>query len=329
MRTILAASTVSVLFFLNCGPSDRTLKLQEAARTMIGTVPESVPGAQDTKEQIALGQKLYNDTILSADQTISCNSCHHIENNGPGVDSMRVSTGIRGQTGNRNAPTVWNAGFHVAQFWDGRAKNLEEQAGKPILNPIEMGMPGEADVIDRLRNSRDYPDLFRAAFPDDPNPLTYTNLTRAIAASERTLITSDRFDRFIKGDVNALTGRELKGFSLFLELGCISCHNGPLIGGNSFRRLGGVVAYDNVTDTGRFAITGVDADRFVFKVPSLRNIAVTGPYFHDGSRPDLENAIATMGRLQLGKNLNRLEIAYIADFLRTLTDPRLQRPEAR
>ncbi len=315
---ILAALVLFVI--IGCGPSKRTRYLHESAITMVGPLPETAGKKSDTAELVKLGERLYFDTILSANDSVSCNSCHRVDNLGAGVDGGRVSAGVGGKEGNRNSPTVLNAALHTAQFWDGRAKDLEAQAGGPILNPIEMGMPNERFVEQKLAKHNEYPALFRKAFPGEPAAIRYNQITRAIAAYERTLVTSDRFDDFMRGNINALTGRELKGFALFMEIGCISCHNGKLLGGNTFRKVGGVIPYDNLTDLGRYSITKSDADKYVFKVPSLRNIELTAPYFHDGSRPTLESAILTMAQIQLGKNLNRLEVAYLADFLRTLTD---------
>ena len=321
-KHFLCPALGAVFFLLSvCGPSRQTERLQKDAMASFGIIPSPSAELQNSPI-VSLGKKLFSDTILSMDQKISCASCHSLT--GAGVDHQRVSSGIKGQTGSRNAPTVYNAALHTAQFWDGRAKDIQEQAGKPILNPIEMGMPDEDAVIKRLQKHPEYPELFSKAFPQEKESLTYKNMTWAIGDFEKTLITSDRFDRFQKGDLSALNRRELKGLQLFMEIGCVSCHNGPLLGGNSFRRLGGVRPYDNMTDTGRFQVTGIQADMFVFKVPSLRNAGVTGPYFHDGAVPSLELAIETMGVLQFGRQLNRLQKAYLADFIRTMTDSRFE-----
>ncbi len=314
----------SVFLFVYCGPSERTRALHEAAVSMIGPIPEAPRDAADSEALVSLGKRLFMDPVLSADRSVSCQTCHQLGVRGSGTDNRRVSVGVGGKEGVRNSPTVWNAAFHTAQFWDGRAPDLETQALQPMVNPVEMGFANHGEALRRLQQHAEYPGLFRAAFPGERQPISTTTLTQALAAFQRTLTTSDRFDRFQRGDLEALNGRELKGLALFMELGCISCHNGPLLGGNSFRRVGGVIPYENTTDMGRYAITGVEADRYVFKVPSLRNVELTAPYFHDGSRPTLESAIITMGRLQLGKELNRLQVRYLADYLRTLTDDRLK-----
>jgi cytochrome c peroxidase len=214
---------------------------------------------------------------------------------------------------------VLNAGFQIAQFWDGRAADLAAQAKGPILNPIEMAMPHEAGVLEKVRATAEYPAAFEKAF-GKADALTYDNLARAIAAFERTLVTRDRFDDFLKGDDQALNSDELKGLDTFMNVGCVACHNGPLLGGNSFQKLGVVNALEKLTDEGRYAVTKDEADRFKFKVPTLRNIALTGPYFHDGETATLEEAVRRMSWHQLGQKLSDEQVRLIVTFLHTLTD---------
>jgi cytochrome c peroxidase len=216
-----------------------------------------------------------------------------------------------------------NAGFHIAQFWDGRAATLADQAKGPILNPVEMGMPGEKAVVEKLSKIPEYTEAFAKAFPGVKNPLTYQNLADAIAAFERTLITRDRFDDFLNGNDSALTKAEVLGLQTFLNQGCVTCHMGPLLGGNSYRKIGQVNPYDT-KDLGRFELTKKEEDRFVFKVPSLRNVALTEPYFHDGSAATLPDAVSKMAFHQLGKKLNEQEISEIVTFLKALTDKERQ-----
>ncbi|PKA04852.1 cytochrome-c peroxidase, partial [Leptospira ellisii] len=218
------------------------------------------------------------------------------------------------------SPTVLNAGYHLAQFWDGRAKDLKEQAKGPILNPVEMAMPSAAEVEKKISGITEYQDLFAKAYPKDAQKITYDNIAGAIAAFERTLKTQDRFDDFQKGDHKALSDAEQEGLEKFLATGCTACHIGPLLGGNSYRKLGQVNAYENTGDKGRLTLTKNPADAFVFKVPSLRNVAITGPYFHDGKVATLEEAVKKMAYLQLGKELPESDIKSIATFLKALTD---------
>lgn len=296
-------------------------KLRADAVKRIGAIPDKMPGCEnDTQEQIALGKKLYFDTILSKDNTVSCNTCHLVDKSRAGVDGTPTSAGVNKKLGNRNSPTVLNAGFQSYQFWDGRAPDLKEQAKGPILNPVEMAMPDEAAVIAKLKKDANYPAEFKKAFPKDEDALTYDNLAHAIAAYERTLITRDRFDDFIKGDDNALTEDEQTGLRLFLDAGCAFCHSGPVLGGKTFHKIGLYETYPNKEDLGRFDTTQKKTDKFKFKTPMLRNIAITAPYFHDGNISTLEEAVDSMNKLQLKPGLSNEEKAKVVQFLRTLTD---------
>ncbi|MCC5813427.1 MAG: cytochrome-c peroxidase [Leptospira sp.] len=316
----LLFSIFLAVFLLNCGPSEETIKLQKKAKANFGVIPDKMPGSEnDNEERISLGKKLYFDTILSENNTQSCNSCHNIEGKGGGVDNLPTSPGAFGKKGDRNSPTVLMAGFHSMQFWDGRAKDLKEQAKGPILNPIEMAMKSEGDVIKRLKEESEYPKLFQAAFPDSKDPITYENLAEAIAAFERTLITYDRLNDFIKGDHKALSKVEQEGLELFLANGCTSCHNGVALGGQSLQKVGQVHKYET-KDLGRYEVTKNESDKYLFKVPSLRNISLTAPYFHDGSVEKLDQAVKLMAYHQLGKELNDNEISKIVKFLDSLTD---------
>lgn len=279
-----------------------------------------MPDAEkDTKALVDLGRKLYFEKKLSANNNQSCNACHDIENKRGGVDNLQTSVGSHGQNGGRNAPTVLNAGFHIAQFWDGRSPNLKEQAKGPILNPVEMAMPSEKAVEEKLASTSEYVELFTKAFPDAKKKITYDNLAHAIAAFERTLKTNDRFDDFMRGDFKALSKTELRGLETFLNTGCTNCHNGPLIGGNSYRKVGELNPYQT-EDLGRYEVTKQESDKYFFKVPSLRNVALTAPYFHDGKIKTLDEAVKTMAKIQLNKDLKDNEVADIVAFLNALTD---------
>ena len=295
--------------------------LRQRCEPIIGALPERMPGAErDSPELIALGRQLFFDVRLSANDSQSCNSCHEVERGGGGVDNQPTSPGAFGKRGGRNSPTVLNAGFQAFQFWDGRAADLAAQAKGPILNPVEMAMPSEEAVVKKMSALLEYPPVFAKAFPGEATPLTYDNIARAIAAFERTLVTRDRMDDFLKGNDTALSAAEMQGLHTFVSVGCVACHNGPLMGGNSYQKLGLVNAYSAGDDTGRFAITKDENDRHKFKVPTLRNIDLTEPYFHDGSQATLEEAVREMAWLQLGRKLSEVEIKQIVTFLQALTD---------
>jgi cytochrome c peroxidase len=266
--------------------------------------------------RVELGRVLYFDPRLSKNHDVSCNSCHMLDKYG--VDGKPTSPGHKGQLGGRNSPTVYNAALHTAQFWDGRAVDVEEQAKGPVLNPVEMAMPSEAAVVAVLRSIPGYAPLFETAFPEAAEPITYDNMAVAIGAFERTLVTPSAWDRYLAGDGAALTEAEVAGAKRFVSTGCVTCHMGATLGGTQYQRLGLVVPYET-EDVGRKAVTGSDADLHVFKVPSLRNIARTGPYFHDGKVDSLPKAVRLMGKHQLGKDLTDGEVQEIATFLEALT----------
>ena len=265
-------------------------------------------------DRIALGKMLYFDPRLSANADLSCNTCHPLDR--AGADHLSTSRGTAGQRGKRNAPTVYNAGAHLAQFWDGRAPTLEEQAAGPILASNEMAMIEPRAVAQTLRRIPGYVTAFGRAFPGEPIDLPHVG--RALAAFERTLVTPSRWDRFLDGDHASLTALEQRGLKLFADVGCIQCHTGELVGGSMFQKAGVVDQWPNQSDQGRFEITHDEADRMVFKVPSLRNVAQTAPYFHDGSIGTLRTAIAMMGRYQLGVELLPEEVTLIEIWLTSL-----------
>jgi cytochrome c peroxidase len=283
---------------------------------MLQPLPAVAPPADEAaKAKIELGKQLYHDPRLSKNQDVSCNSCHLVDKFG--VDGTPTSSGHKGQKGGRNAPTVYNAAIHMAQFWDGRAADVEAQAKGPVLNPIEMAMPSEAAVVTVLKAVPAYAPAFTAAFPGEADPVTYDNMAKAIGAFERTLITPSAYDRFLAGDDAALTPEQRAGLDQFVGTGCTSCHGGPALGGQMYQKLGLVEAYPTA-DEGRFAVTQVEADRKVFKVPSLRNITETAPYLHDGSIAALPEMVVLMAKHQLGKNLTPEEVQSIVTFLGSL-----------
>ena len=270
-------------------------------------------GKQASPELIFLGEKLFNERLLSADADISCASCHTLATGG--VDGKQFSDGHRGAKTGRNSPTVLNAAGHTAQFWDGRAPDVESQALGPILAAGEMGMPNEDTVVRVLKEDPKYIEGFKAAFPGEKDPLTFKNVGVAIGAYERTLVTSSRWDDFLSGDQSALTEEEKKGFKEFSSAGCGACHNGQLLGGQTFMKLGLAVPWPNQSDLGKFALTNNESDKMVFKVPSLRNSALTAPYFHDGSAKTLPEAVKLMGHHQLGREISDAQAQSIATWL--------------
>ncbi len=320
---LLLSSAVLVcgsLMTVGCAP-DKTPPLAPDSPQLKAFAP--LPGAMEspknpiTEEKVALGRMLYYDTRLSKGQDISCNTCHRLDNYG--VDNEPTSIGHRGQRGDRNSPTVYNAAGHFAQFWDGRAADVEEQAKGPIMNPVEMAMPSEEQLVRVLKSMPDYVAAFKAAFPDDKDPVTYDNVARAIGAFERKLLTPSRWDKFLGGDASALTPAELGGLNEFISANCQSCHMGPYLGGSLFQKLGVVKPWPDTSDLGRYNVSGNEADKMMFKVPSLRNIAKTGPYFHDGSVKTLPEAVSAMAEYEVGKQLTPDQVQAIVAFLDALT----------
>lgn len=278
--------------------------------------PVPAAGALDARK-LALGERLFHDPRLSADGTVACANCHVLAQGG--VDRLATARGIQGKLGNTNTPTVFNAALNFRQFWDGRAESLEAQVDGPLHNPVEMASSWP-QALAVLNADASYRSEFSALYPQG---LTPASVRDAIATFERSLLTPNaRFDQFLRGNPSALNEAELAGYRLFKQVGCTSCHQGAGIGGNMYQKLGIMEDYFGKrpdADTGRFKHTQREEDRFVFKVPSLRNVALTAPYLHDASAATLDEAVAIMGRYQLGKTLDAGEISNIVAFLRTLT----------
>lgn len=298
--------------------------LLDVARSLFSPIPKrtaDLDGNPATLEKLELGKMLYFEPRLSQAHNISCNTCHQIGR--AGGDGRSTSIGHNWQRGGRNAPTVFNAVFNIAQFWDGRAADLMEQAGGPISNPTEMGTtPGHA--VEELKGIPGYVEAFGKAFPDEIDPLRYDNIARAIAVFEATLITPNApFDKYLEGNENALTTEQKEGLRLFVDKGCSSCHNGINIGGSMYAPFGVVEKpgweFLPPDDKGRVEVTRKVDDDYVFKVPTLRNVALTAPYFHSGHAWDLEQAVAVMGTTQLGTQLSPEEVDKITVFLQALT----------
>lgn len=300
-------------------------------------LPKKPPEPKDNKataEKILLGKMLYFDTRLSLDNTISCNSCHNVTQGKAGVDNLPFSPGIKGQLGGRNSPTVLNSAFHTVQFWDGRARDLEEQAKGPITNPVEMGMKDHDMAVERIRSVPAYVEKFKKVFPSaSKDPVTIDTIAQAIAAYERTLNTPNSpVDRYLKGDKKALSPLAKKGMNTFETIGCTTCHTGvnyagplttpgqgfymkfPLIGGSTYES-----QYQLTKDLGRYEVTKQEQDKNLWRVPTLRNVALTGPYFHNGSVKTLDEAVRVMGKTQLGRDLTPEQVEELVAFLTGLT----------
>jgi len=276
-----------------------------------------IDGAPGSAEQVALGRMLYFDKRLSKNGTQACNSCHPLDN--WGADGRPTSAGAEGALGSRNSPTVYHAAGYFAQFWDGRALSVEEQAKGPLTNPVEMGLKDGAHVESILHGISGYKPLFAKAFPGEAEPITYDNVGKAIGSFERGLVTPSRWDAYLKGDKNALNAKEVEGLRVFTNVGCMVCHTGEFVGGTMYEKVGAVEPWPNQVDQGRFAVTKNETDRMVFKVPTLRNIGKTAPYFHDGSAKTLGQAVQMMGRHQLGLELSDEEVGSISAWLDSLT----------
>lgn len=275
-----------------------------------------------TPEQAELGRALWYEPRLSKGNTVSCNSCHNLAS--AGVDNLPTSQGHKGAFGGRNSPSALNAATLDMQFWDGRAADVEEQAGGPLLNPVEMANESEAAAVAKIAKIPEYQAAFKKAFPQD-GAVSFQNITTAIGAFERTLLTPSKWDEYLKGNIQALSEQERKGVRSFIDNGCIACHTGMNLGGNSFQKFGLVEGpfwkfiEDPNHDKGRAEVTKNEADQHFFRVPGLRNVAKTYPYFHNGSVWELDKAVKIMGQAQLGKDLPQEEVDNIVAFLHTLS----------
>ncbi len=320
---LLVVCAMVVFLTSGCGKKEpgpgAAVTVDPAKLQLFEPLPEVMVSSTNpiTEEKVALGRMLYYETRLSKSHQIACNSCHKLDNYG--VDGQSTSDGHKGQKGDRNSPTVYNAAGHLAQFWDGRAADVEAQAKGPVMNPVEMAMPSEKVVIAVLESMPEYVEAFKKAFPEDKTPVTYDNMAKAIGAFERKLVTPSRWDKFLRGDQAALTDEEKAGFNAYADAGCQTCHVGAYVGGNLFQKLGAVKPWPDDSDPGREKVTKSPADHMVFKVPSLRNIEKTGPYFHNGKTATLEQAISTMAEYQLGKTLSDAQVRSISLWLKSLT----------
>lgn len=299
------------------GLDAQSIPVPTASQEPIQPIPQEI---KLDRRKVELGDRLFRDPRLSHDNTVSCASCHDLSKGG--TDQRPSPIGIGGQIGDVNTPTVFNSGFNFRQFWDGRADTLEDQIDGPTHNPKEMGSSWP-EIIGKLKQDSRYVSAFATLYPDG---IQSRNIKDAIATFERSLITpNSRFDRFLRGDPTAITEDEKAGYQLFKDYGCVACHQGINVGGNMFQKLGVMVDYFSdrgklaKPDLGRYNATGRESDRYAFKVPSLRNVARTAPYFHDGSVPNLEVVIELMAKYQLGRSLSPGDVQLIVKFLNTLT----------
>lgn len=322
-------NTLSFLFLIAV-----SVAAQAAPSLPWSPLPDKVPTPANnptTKEKVHLGKQLYFDPRISVDGTVSCNSCHNVMSNG--TDNRPFSLGVGAKAGGRSAPTVWNSAFHTVQFWDGRAATLEDQAVGPMTNPIEMGMPSHDVVISRISQIPGYVEGFKKAFKADANPVNISNAAKAIAAYERTLITRNSpFDKYMKGNKKAISAQAEKGMRTVMELGCITCHRGPNFNGDGLELGVGFYQkfplipddvytpkYKFTDDKGRGGVTKNEEDDHFWRVPTWRNVALTAPYFHNGSVATLEEAVRVMAKVQLGKNITDEQVKDIVAFLNTLS----------
>ncbi len=315
---VTAASVVA----LHAADADRDLLKQ--AQGFFQALPKNMatPEFPITPERVDLGRKLYFDPRISVDGTVSCARCHQ-----PalyGTDGLPKPRGAHDKLNPRNAPTVLNAALQFKAHWRGDRANVEDQAKQALIGPPSFGDPDYAAAMAKIKAIPGYAEMFRKAFPGEPDPITQDNWGKAIGAYERTLVTPSRFDEYLTGNVQALSPAERIGLRKFIETGCTACHNGPGVGGGIFQKFGVVEDYWKETgskqvDKGRFDVTHDPNDMYVFKVPSLRNVAMTPPYFHDGSVPSLTKAVRIMAKVQLGKTLSDQDATDIVTFLRCLT----------
>ena len=323
--TLLFALAVAIA----CGPAaaqspDPKKLIADATAAFRPLSPAPAPGDPTQAARIELGRRLFFENRVSMDGNVSCAHCHWPDRHA--TDGLPKAIGVFGKENPRNAPSIFNAALNVKQHWRGDRESLEDQAEKSLLGPASFGNPDQASAMRKLKEIPAYGPAFAAAFPGDPDPVNSKNWGTAVAAYERTLLTPSRFDAYLSGDATALSPKEQTGLRKFIDRGCASCHNGVGVGGNSFQKFGVAIDYWKETgsanpDKGRIDVTKNDADLYFFKVPSLRNVAKTAPYFHDGSVATLPRAVEVMGKAQLGVALSAAEVDEIVAFLDALTGP--------
>ena len=322
MKVIVVISILSFAGMSLASNGDEELLKQ--AKQIFGPLPQVMLSEKNpvTAEKVKLGKILFYETRISVDGTVSCARCHPIGLYA--ADGLRKSIGNNCKVNPRNAPTLFNAAGQISAHWIGNRTDVEDQARQSVIGPPSFGMPSYEAVEKKLKEIKGYLELFKEAFPGDNNPITVDNFAKAVGAFERTLVTPSAFDSFLKGDITALNEREKRGLKTYVEAGCIMCHFGPYVGGQVYQKSGVFEPYWKYTksepiDEGRYVVTKNEADKYVFKVPTHRNVAKTSPYFHDGSVDTLEDAVWIMGKIELGKDLNKSQVEEIVPFLKSLT----------
>ena len=316
---------ISILSFASISlGSNGDEDLLKQANQIFGQLPKAIVSEKNpiTPEKVKLGKILFYETRISIDGTVSCVRCHPIGLYA--ADGLKKSIGNNCKVNPRNAPTLFNAAGQISAHWIGNRTDVEDQAKQSVIGPPSFGMPSYAAVEKKLREIKGYMGLFKKAFPEDNEPVTVDNFAKAVGAFERTLVTPSPFDDFLRGGKDALKEQEKRGLKTFMEAGCTTCHSGTYVGGQMYQKFGIVEPYWKYTkseeiDEGRFTVTKNEFDKYVFKVPVLRNVAKTAPYFHDGSVDKLKDAVWVMGKIQLGRDLTQSQIEDIVSFLKCLT----------
>lgn len=315
---------IGVFFASGLYAADADTDLMNRAKAVLGPLPQSMPSPDNpiTPAKVKLGHALFFEPRISVDKTVSCAKCHPMSIYA--ADGLKKAVGNNCKANPRNSPTIFNAAAQISAHWIGNRTSVEDQAKQALIGPPSFGMPSYESVEKVLRGMKGYAAMFKEAFPDDKEPVTADNFAKAVGAFERTLMTPAPFDDFVNGNLNALTAQQKRGLKTFLDTGCMTCHFSPYLGGQMYQKFGVFEPYEKYTksqpvDEGRFAVTKNPADKFVFKVPVLRNVAETPPYFHEGSVEKLDEAITIMAKIQLAKDLTKEQTGDIAAFLKSLT----------
>jgi cytochrome c peroxidase len=324
-RNGIAGIIISILIFSGISSgSNGDEALLKHAKSIFGALPQVMASEENpvTPEKVQLGKILFYETRISVDGTVSCSRCHPFGLYA--ADGLKKSIGNNCQLNPRNAPTILNAAAQISEHWIGNRTDVEDQAKQSVIGPPSFGMPSYEAVENKLKELKEYMKLFKKAFPGEPNPITMDNFAKSVGAFERTLVTPSAFDAFVKGDMAALTAPQKRGLKTYVETGCMTCHSGAYFGGQMYQKFGIFEPYWKYTksepiDEGRYVVTKNEADKYVFKVPVLRNVEKTSPYFHDGSIDKLENAVWIMGKIQLGKDLSKARVEEVVTFLKSLT----------
>lgn len=321
---LLISAMVMIYFSSPAFGADTDRKTMKQAQQLFSPLPKAMETEQNpvTPEKVRLGKILFYESRISIDGTVSCAKCHPVSLHA--ADGLKVSVGNNCKANPRNAPTLFNAAAQISQHWIGNRTSVEDQAKQSVIGPPSFGMVKYEDVEKRLKDYKDYVSLFKAAFPEDKEPVTVDNFAKAIGAFERTLVTPSPFDAYLKGKENAITPGQRRGLKTFMDTGCMGCHSGTYVGGQMYQKFGLIEPYWKYTksekiDEGKYAVTKVEADKYFFKVPILRNVEKTPPYFHDGSVDTMGEAVMIMAKVQLGRDLTGQQAGEIVDFLKSLT----------